>query len=284
VIDVDVTPPQARTVHEVALTVRGTFGPERVTPPVGPVIINAARLTLGVGRTVLIGLPRRLVEPFATLNGVRLLLAGSGQVTGRLLTAVAGTPGATPSVGEPVKGGDLTAVTVGAAGWTTLPLGAPVKAILPALPQGGPQPADDVAAWLELQPAYGEVECALTVADTHDDPPGGVLRRRLPGGGVTGLTEVPAIGPLRAAVRVVGLPDREHPLAAVTLSVAGAVERLPVTPASDDLAATLTLAHPVDAHVPVLLQAVCAAPGSLVLDTVRVTYTPQTSTTKEASR
>lgn len=69
-----------------------------------------------------------------------------------------------------------------------------------------------------------------------------------------------------------GLPDRDRPLAAVTLQVAGTPDTIDVNPTADDLTATLTLQAPVDGAAPVLLRVTCAAPGSLVLDTVRVTY------------
>jgi hypothetical protein len=278
VVEVEVTPPNAQAVHEVSLVVRGSFGPERVQPATGPVISAAARIVLAVGRSLLVGLPRTLVARFGTISGVRLnLLAAEGtnggQVTGQLLAA---TPDGRP--GEPVEGGTLRPVQVvdALARWYTLPFAAPVAVVMPPEPPTEPPQLSDehhVAAWLELQPGYGEVECMLT-AGLPSDPvgPGGPLRRRLSGGSTGGLTEIPAVGPLRAALRVVGLPDRDHLIAATTLQVVGTPDALEVDPGPADLRALLTLATPIPTTAPVLLRATCAAAGSLTLDTVLVTY------------
>jgi len=286
-VSIDVTPPQATTVHEVALTLRGQFGPQRVVPPVGPVLTAAARLVLTGGRTVLVGLPRALIAPLASLSGVRLRLqvpknadgtpGTGGQVTGRLLAAAApGRPG------DPLPGGDLTplSVTAEAAAWYTLAFTKPVKVPAPtppaAPPAGGAGVQDDgVGAWLELQPSYGEIECLLTSAPTSDPAtPGAPLRRRLAGGATTALTTISALGDLYGAVRVVGLPDRDATLPAVTLRVPGSADALGATPTGDALGIALTLSTPVDATTPVSLEAVCAAAGSVTFEEVKVTYRP----------
>jgi hypothetical protein len=197
-----------------------------------------------------------------------------GQVTGRLLTAPDDE-----HPGEPVAGGELAAVTVGedpVLRWYRLPfLGEPTVS--------APE-CRLVAAWLELQPGYGEVECALTTAKPdHLQTPGGPLRHRMSGGATRPTTVIAAIGPLNAALRVVGVPGRDHPLAAVRLEVVPvpvavtlqstvAEDALDIEPTGDDLVARLTLHDPLPAAPGIRLRAICAAPGSLVLDTVRVTY------------
>ncbi|WP_380168396.1 hypothetical protein [Jannaschia sp. R86511] len=285
-VAVDVSVPGAAAVHEVAVTTRGRFGPERVSPAVGPDLTAAARLVLAGGRSVLIGLPRTLLTRFSTLSGVRLRLqvpegGSGGQLTGRLLAGAApGRPG------EAVAGAELTplAVTATAPAWYTLPLAESVPVPAPALvaaeppPPGSAAPPDDgVGLWLELQPSYGEVECLLTTTPVTDvAAPGAPLRRRLAGGATTAPTTVPAIGTLYAAVRLVGLPDRDAPLPAVTMQVQGSPESLGVTPTADGVGVVLTLQTPVAAVAPVTLAVTCAAPGSLTLEEVRVTYRPAT--------
>jgi hypothetical protein len=167
-----------------------------------------------------------------------------------------------------LPGGDLAALplTSNVDAWRTLGFAAPVEL---------PEPTSAVAAWVELQVSYGTVECALTLASPNDvTAPGAPLLRRLPGGGTDELTTVPAIGVLRAAVRLVGTPDREHPIPAVTLSVPRSATEIGVTPNADNLLAVLGLAQPV---VPtgtpaVELSAVVASAGSLTVDTVQVAY------------
>lgn len=273
---VDVTPPASATeVREVALVVRGSFGSERVQPPVGPVLVTDATLALAAARPVLVGLPVRLADRFGQLLGVRLPLVTSregsgGEIGGRLLADDGGRPGAA------VRAGELTPLTVAGDtdGWRTLSFADGVT--LPQPPEPGPgaaTPERYVAAWLELQLSYGEVQCRLTAAAGDAAAPGAPVLRRLPGGGTASLTTVPALGPLGAGIRLIGLPERDRPLPAVTLSVARSAEEVGVNPSGDDLPAVLTLQKAVrPADGPVELVATVAAPGSLTLDTVRVTY------------
>ena len=132
-----------------------------------------------------------------------------------------------------------------------------------------------IAAWLELQAGYGEVVCGLTADDSTAVEPGGLLRRRASGRGVDALTLLPApIGRPRAALRVVGVPKPAY--AAVTLQADGTPDGLSVTTTSDGLAVALTLSEPVPP--PVVLVVTCAAPGSVTLDGVVVTYREQEQT------
>jgi hypothetical protein len=126
---------------------------------------------------------------------------------------------------------------------------------------------------LEIQLGYGEATCATTsAAPTAVTGPGAPVVRRLPGGGTKGLTVIQELGPLHAATRIVGLPDRDRPIPAVSLSVAGATEVVGVNPTADALQALLTLQTPLAVTGPVLLKATVTAAGSVVLDTIRVTY------------
>jgi hypothetical protein len=283
----DVTPPAgAAEVREVALTVRGSFGPERVQPAAGPDLEPEVVLALEPGRPVLVGLPAVLAQRLGELTGVRLRLApvvggSGGELAGGLLADTGGRPGAA------LPGAELTPITVsgGPTGgdWFTLPLASPVR--LPPAPAPAPgqppepapaeAPGTRVAAWLELQLSYGALECALTRADVVDPvAPGAPLLRRLPGGGMTPLSVLPDFGELRAAVRLVGRPDRDRPVPAVTLEVERGGASIGADPTGDDLAVTLGLTEPVHpADGPVLLTALAAAPGSLTVDTVRVAYT-----------
>jgi len=287
VVDIDVTPPDTALVYEVSSTVRGSFGTMRVVPAVGQDELTGARLVLAVGRSILVGLPRVLTGPFASLSAIRLRLgagAGSGgQVTGRLLgTDAAGRPA------DPVKGGDVAPVTVTDADqrWYTLSFPAPVTLPRPATPSSGPAPAAGpavppspadagaeatVAAWVELQAGYGEIECGLTPDDPSAALPGGLVRRRASGRGISPLTTIAALGPVRAALRVAGKPDPA--IAAVRLQVKGTAEALDLTPTSDSTSAVLTLSQPVPP--PFVLQVTCAAAGSVTLDGVTVTYSEQ---------
>jgi hypothetical protein len=282
-VSFDVTPPAgAADVREVALTVRGSFGPERVQPAAGPDLEPEVVLAFEPGRPVLVGLPAVLAQRLGELSGVRLRLApvagGSGGALGGGLLAAAGSrPGAA------LPGTELTTVTIpgspAGGDWFTLPFASSVRLPPPPLGPPPPPPAEasgtGVAAWLELQLSYGALECALTRAGLEDPvAPGAPLLRRLPGGGTAALTLLPDFGELRAAVRLVGRADRDRPVPAVALEVERGGASIGVDPTGDDLAVTLGLAEPVHpADGPVLLSALATAPGSLTVDTVRVAYT-----------
>ncbi|MCA1654975.1 MAG: hypothetical protein LC635_00570 [Pseudonocardiaceae bacterium] len=281
----DVTPPGTATdVPEIDLVVRGAFGPERVQPVIGPSFVPDAKLALAPARPVLLGIPALLTNRFAALTGVRLGLGAAdggsgGEVAGRLLADNAGRPG------EPLPGAELTAcrVPAGARRWHTLGFAEAVA--LPAAPAlaatpDAEVPLPTVGAWLELQLSYGEIECALTLAGPGDpDAPGARLLRRLPGAGTAPLTTVDVIGELRAAIRLVGRPDSDRSIPAVSFSVPRSdTEPVGANPTGDDLHTTLALVNPVRPsdkpkdRPAVELTALVAAPGSLTLDTVRVAY------------
>lgn len=301
-VELAVTPPGAADVREVELAVRGSFGPDRVLPPTGPPMLEQVALRLAPGRSLLVGLPATLCSRFGTLTGVRLALRAApggrgGEVTGRLLGSLhlhQADPGAPDSrPGDPLPGGELTPLTITdpARAWHTLALAEP---LVPPPPPGceDPDPAHrtapghdpgpaSAALWMELQLGYGDVECGCTGADPRAElRPGGPVLRRLPGGGVAGLTRIPALGPLRAALRVVGRPDRDRPLPAVTLGVstpggpgAEPVE-LEINPGGNDVQVRLTAAAPLDVTggAPVHLTVLACAAGSLTVAGVRVAY------------
>ena len=297
--DTNISPPDAADVREVAALVRGTFGPSRVQPAVGPPLTGAAELTMAPGRPLLIGLPSTTVSRFGKLSGVRVNVSAGGtsgcEVSGRLLASVNQIPG------DPVPAGELAAVTMngGDSGWRTLALAAAIEvpfdaeaaAAHVAHPDQVAAPA--VAAWLELQLGYGEAVVAMTSSPPDDLVAAGApVVRRLPGGGTKALTTINGLGALYAAMRIVGLPDRDRPIAAITLAVVGPSDVVGVNPTADSVHALLTLAAPfvvVDPAGPrparlrpvlprpvlprpVLLRAVANTSGSLVLDTIQVTY------------
>ena len=257
-------------VREVALTLTGSFGPDRVEPVDGPPVDDEAELVLGAGRTLLFGIPASLATLFGELQGIRLLIASErgGEIAGRLLTAV----GADGGPGDPVPGAQLAPVQVpaGQDDWFTLTLPTPV----PVAPvEGSP-----VAAWLELVPSYGEVSCALTTS-TAPDAPGAPVLRRLPGGDTKAISSLRSaadpqeVTTLYACLRVVGLPGRGDPRPAVALSVPGASAVALADPTGDDLRVVLGLGAgiaPVGGEVPLSLRV--ASAGSVTADDVVVAY------------
>jgi len=257
-------------VREVALTLTGAFGPERVEPVDGPPVDDDAKLILGAGRTLLFGLPSSLATLFGELQGVRLLLASEkgGEIAGRLLTAV----GADGHPGDPVKDAQLAPVQVPARqdGWFTLTL---PKAVPLAFTEGSP-----VAAWLELVPSYGEISCALTTS-TAPDAPGAPVLRRLPGGGTKRISSLQSTADpsqtttLYACLRVVGLPGQRDPRPAVALLVPQGSGVALADPTGDDLRVVLGLGAGIAAQsgqVPVTLRV--GTRGSVTADNVVVAY------------
>jgi hypothetical protein len=276
-LEFDVTPPpSAVEVRSVELVVRGSFGPDRIQPAVGPDIEPDARLALGPDRTLLAGFPALLATAFGLLTGLRVHLtatgAGGGVLAARLLADVAGKPGAI------VPGATFTpfTVTAGGSGWVTLTLSQPLDPtdLTIANPVG-------VAGWLELQLSDGEVELALTrAAPDVAEAPGAPLLRRLPGGGAAELTTIDGLSPLFLALRLVGRPGSSGLLPVAGFSVvAGAVGSatgplagVGVDPGAEDIEIAIPLDPPVDATGATRLTALVCAPGSLTLDTVRVLY------------
>lgn len=277
--DIDVTPPNAADIREVSVAVRGSFAAERVQPAIGPELSDAASLTLAPGRPLLLGLPVESAARFGKLTGVRLHLTAGGtsgcEVSGRLLASVLQRPG------DPIPDADLASISLvsGESGWHTLPLPAAIDVPTDAAAQAA-HDADptnvappDVAAWMEVQLGYGEAICATTTASPTDaNGPGAPVVRRLPGGGTKGLTVINALGPMFAATRMVGVPDRDRPIAAVTVEVPGAADVVGVNPTADPVQTLLTLQQPLPVAGPVLLRCTVTAPGSVVLDTIQVTY------------
>jgi len=119
-------------IREVALTLTGSFGPERVEPVVGPALemdentgAPLAQLVLGSGRTLLFGVPTTLASLFGELGGLRLHLTceRGAEIAGRLLGVdAAGLPG------EVLPGAEIAPVQVpaGQAGWFTVAVPKPV--------------------------------------------------------------------------------------------------------------------------------------------------------------
>jgi len=261
----------ADRIREVALVVRGSFGPERVQPVEGPPPEPEVRLVLAPGRTVLLGLPRALAGRFGELTGVRLHVrapGSGGEIAGRLLAS-----DDTGQLGEPLTGGELPPVQVrgGYDGWQTLSFAAAVPT---------PAGAGPLAAWLELAPSYGEVECSLTGAGPSSSPvPGAPVRRRLAGGGTAPIPRLGGYPELSAALRIVGRPERGRPLPAVEVAVAGAGAVAGANPTSDDLSVRLGVdpgVTPVGDLVPLVLR--IAAAGSVTVDTVQVAYSKGVAT------
>ena len=257
-------------VREVALTLTGAFGPERVEPVDGPPVDDEAKLILGAGRTLMFGVPSSLAALFGALQGVRLLLASErgGEIAGRLLTAV----GADGHPGDPVKDAQLAPVQVPARqdGWLTLTL---PKAVPLALTEGSP-----VAAWLELVPSYGEISCALTTS-TAPDQPGAPVLRRLPGGGTKPISSLQSTADpsqtttLYACLRVVGLPGQRDPRPAVAVSVPQGSGVALADPTGDVLRVVLGLGAGIAAQsgqVPLTIRV--GASGSVTADDVVVAY------------
>jgi hypothetical protein len=267
-------------VGQVDVTVRATVGAERVQPAEGPSFTPDASLSLTPSRTVMIRLPDGLVGRFATVNGVRLPLSGGGEIGGRLLASTA-PAGETGAPGEPVEGAVVTPITVPAgdvAAWTTIPLAAPIPAA------GGPY-------WLELAVSYGDVTLQLTESPADDaGAPGAVVHRRLAGGGTKQLTAIAQLGQLHAAVRIVGTPDANAPINALSLNIllpdaetGGGVDpavAVGVTPTADGVPAELGLPGAITPVANTLtLVGTAAVAGSFTFDRITVVYyEPEEST------
>ena len=251
-LSLDLPLPEVSTTWEVDLVklrAAGSVGPERTQPAVGPEFTNAAKLCLSPGRTVLLRLPDVLVTRFDTIGGIRVPVVadgGTGELGGQLLgTDRAGNPV------EPIAGASLTPVSVPSGdtpSWTTLSL---------------PEPLDVSTGpfWVELIVSYGELVCPLTHA-TETDPaaPGAPVRRRLPGGGSTPLTQFPAeeVAELFGALRVVGEANPNSPIDALTLNL-----EHPTTGEIDDTVAVggTPTADGVSMHLQMPTPAVPAAPA-----------------------
>lgn len=267
----------ADRIREIALSLSGSFGPERVEPVEGPAPLADADLVVAVGRTLLLGIPSSLALMFGELQGVRLLLSTvrpggdsrAAELAGRLFAAdgLQGLPGL------PVQGAELAPLEIpaGHTGWVTL-----------SLPEAVPvqvTPGSPVAAWLELTASYGEVSCGLTASTEATAPaaPGARVLRRLPGGGTKELSELraPLTTPTvpRVALRVVGLAGRKDPLPAVRMQVPGSTAVAATDVASDGLRVSLGLGEgqaPIDGATSLTLR--LGAAGSVTLDDVVVAY------------
>lgn len=264
----------ADSIREVAATLTGAFGPERVAPVTGPAALADADLVVTVGRAVLFGLPVSLSLPFGEVQGVRLQVRPLGGRTAELAGRVFAADPASGLPTEPVPGAELSPLEVAAGhdGWLTLTFAEPAPVPDPST---GP-----VACWLELSASYGEVACGLTADVTRGAP----VLRRLPGGGFKQLSELRspyAAGVVpRVALRIVGLPGRKAPVPAVTLGVgleaaAGAAGTAVASADAtrDALRVVLGLGSGVPAAggaVPLSLS--LAAPGSVTLEDVVVAY------------
>lgn len=286
----DTTSPFAAgdSIRKVSLTVRGTFGRERVEPVEEPEPVPATRLVLGGGRTMLLGIPSELVAPFGALQAIRLKVSASrgGELAGRLLAGDhLGRPG------DPVKGGEVPPVALTptpAPAWLTIPFPDAVTLAEPAPPDTLPA----VPYWLELTATYGEVACEVT---RDASVPAAPLLRRLPGGGVQPLSilgrPLPLVGdeaPLLAPLRVVGLPGKKQPLPAVTVRVDGPLTAVVTgaTPTPEGLGLEIGLGDgvaptasgsPARLVLPVHLRV--GAAGSLTLEDVVVLYQKGDKTT-----
>lgn len=254
-------------VEAVELVARGRIPKIRALPSTGPEPATDAVLRLVPGRALLGRLPARLLERFAQLHAVRLLVAG-GEAGGELGGILLGGTGDDP--GEPteaVPGGELLPVRVApgtAAEWVTLELAEPTE--------------PPVALWLELQAASGSLAWQLTAATADDlDAPGAPLRRRLPGGGVRPLTTVQALSERLGMLRLVGVPDPNRPVEALELGVGADGQRAPFTPTGDGVAVQLgrtPAATPTTAPQGQMLAltGAAAAPGSYTFEQLTVVY------------
>jgi hypothetical protein len=258
-------------VSKVEVAARGSIPPERIQPAEGPTFSDSAKLLLTPDRTILVGVPDGLVGRFASITGFRFPLAGGpkgGEIGGRLLYGT----GVPLAPGEPVEGAELTPVSVPSgeeATWTTLRFPGPVPSA------GGPY-------WLEFIVSYGELELQLT-ENPEDDPlaPGALIHRRLAGGGTRPLTTIPEVGPLRSAIRAVGMPDPNSPISALTLNVGvagseGAADpdaAVGITPSGDGVPVQIGLPNPLlPAGDGMRLHGVVAYPGSYTFDRITLTY------------
>lgn len=247
-------------VEAVELVARGTVPATRTLPATGPVAAVDAHLVLVPGRALLGRVPPQLSARFRTLTALRLLVDGGtagGEIGGVLLGDVAGAPG------EPIPGGELRPASVrggGGAGWVTLELTEPLE------PPG--------PLWLEVQAASGSIAWGLTPSPATDPrAPGATLRRRLPGGGVRPLSQVAALSERLGALRVVGVPDPNQPIEALSVAVDDDPNPAPFTPTSDGVRVQLGRAEALTPEGGLLhLTGEAAASGSYTFEGLSVIY------------
>ncbi len=272
-------PSWVQTVERIGMTVAGALPPERADPPVGPPVATrlgtggvvpdgVAELVLDVDRSAAVRLPAGagLLEE---LVAIRLpLRAEAGGAEARVVLLAAREDTSEP--GEPMEGGASKAATWEEGdeyGWTTFEFAKPVK-LDPAVP----------LPWAALAVGRGRVAWPLAVASAPAADANAAVRRGPPAGPWQRLpalvTHDTAVG---GALRVIGHAGRDHPLAPVTVEVAGATGSVPVTPTAKPVAVEWPPAPQVGAVHPaagvVSLVVTSRVGGALTLADVIVTAT-----------
>jgi hypothetical protein len=269
-------------MREVSLTLRGSYGDDRVVPVDGPAVLSTEALVLTKGRSVLVGIPATLASSFGILAGLRLRMRteAAAELGGRLLETTASV-----GPGPAVRSGDVAPIQVAAKfdGWVTLPLAEPVP--MPQPPQGT---SPDTVAWVELIPTYGEIECGLTTrSTTSTTTPGARILRRLPGGGTRELSPLLGSEPLNAAIRVIGQAGKLDTLPAVKVRVdsdAGVLASAPITPTNRETRVTLGLSGLAATDNAVALDLHVASTGSVSISSVVVAYKQNSETAELRSQ
>ena len=258
-------------VREVALTLTGSFGPERVEPVDGPPVDDEAELILGAGRTLLFGIPAPLSGLFGEVQGVRLLLASErgGEIAGRLLAAV-GVRRSTRA----------TRSTVPSCPRSRCPPGTPAGSPSPC-PRRSPCPSRRRVRW-----PPGWSWCRRTARSAVPSRPRRPPTRpaRPSAGGCPAAAPEPisslrsTVDPsqtttLYACLRLVGLPGQGDPRPAVAVSVPSGTGVALADPTGDGLRVVLGLGSGIPApggQVPLAIR--IGTSGSVTADDVVVAY------------
>lgn len=266
------------TIHRVVATVSATDpGPVRVLPPNGPAVSAEAEVLVDSDHRVLARLPRTSLGRFERLAGVRLLLVPgpSGfDVGGTLHSGTATVPG------EAIEEGSLSAVNLppgapdGQPAWVTLLLPRPIE-LAAAL-----KPAPEDALWLSIEATRGSARMMVADRTGMDDGDVALLRRLAPNGIARPLSTAfrlrtqPADppSPIAAdalALRVVGLPPVDHPVALVSTDLAGGGSSGVSGPGGS---VTITL-NPIGVRSPLALRLTATAATAVTAGPVVVAYT-----------
>ncbi|CAN5116934.1 hypothetical protein BH18ACT4_BH18ACT4_06240 [soil metagenome] len=244
-------------IQTVEMRVRGEIGPARVDPPVGPELVGEAELVVAPGRTLVADLAPGSVDRFVTVTGLRLpLAAGStAEVAGELMHGGALQP-LTLTPGALTPGAEAAADA-----YVTLALAEPWK-VTPGVP-----------TQLVLRATRGEAIWSLAAGTAA------TVRWRAPNGAARALSTVPELGPVQAALRLVGEADPAAPIEALEVGVVGTEAGVRFTPTATEANVTLNLVPPLQpgtqagVGADVLgLRLIVAAAGSYTFDQIRLLY------------
>lgn len=201
-------------IRLVRFELAGVVGDARVVPADGPVFTADAQLTCDPNRSITVRLPPSAVRRFDQVVAIRVPVAceAPAELAGFLRAGVTDALGV-PMPGEAIPDATLAPTPVepkGAIAFVTVPLARPT-------------PVDPAATvWASVQVTRGEVLVPLVETAIPVDEQA-LVRRQAPNGCFRSLPSVPGVATDAAGLRVVGIAPATAPIAAVEVSVPGAV-------------------------------------------------------------